>query len=100
MLVIGIQDTWMIDLGFLALSTASVACYREALVQREMLEESSLLRAGLLLGLAASYKYPALVLLLLFAAHLHRAGLLVRSRALWLGFLGPFLMVQGVLLLQ
>ena len=99
-LVLGLQDSWMIDLGFVALSTASVAFYRESLVERGGLKSASLLRAGLLLGLAASYKYPALVLLLVFAAHLHRLGLLARSRTLWLGVLGPFLGLQAFLLIQ
>lgn len=99
-LILGLQDTWMIDLGVLALSTASVALYREALLQRDTLNTSQLLRAGLLLGLAAGYKYPALVLLVLFAAHLYRAGLLRKSRALWLGFLGPFALLQGFLWMQ
>lgn len=99
-LVLGLQDTWMIDLGFLALSTASVAFYREAFLQREALDDTALIRSGILLGLAASYKYPALVLILLFSAHLYRAGLIRQSRSLWLGFLAPFLALQAFLFAQ
>jgi hypothetical protein len=89
-LLLGLHDGLMIDLGTLALSTASVALYRGALEKRGELNSQQVLYAGLLLGCAASYKYPALVLVPLFLLHLWRMGLLGKSSRLWLGFGGVF----------
>ena len=96
-LILGLHNDMMIDLGVLALSTASVATYREALSTRGEFEPKKALHAGLFLGLACSYKYPALLLVLLYLVHLHRLGLLKNSLRLWLGFVAIFGGIQAYL---
>jgi len=99
-LLLGLHDSMMIDLGVLALSTASVATYRQALSTRGKFDRRKALHAGLFLGLACSYKYPALLLLLLYLVHLHRLGLLKSSQQLWLGFFAVFGGIQAYLALS
>lgn len=99
-MILGLHDSWMIDLGFLAFSTASVALYREALLVRDQIDRHKILLAGLFLGLAASYKYPSLVLVFLFVFHLKKTGLLRHSAPLWAGFFGLFGAMQAFLLFQ
>jgi len=55
-LIVALQATLMIDLGVLALSAAAVAAWR---MDRGAKTD---LAAGLLLGLACAWKYPALIL--------------------------------------
>ena len=96
-LILGLHDGMMIDLGVLALSTASVAAYRQGLSTRGQFDPKKALHAGLFLGLACSYKYPALLLLPLYLVHLHRLGLLKNAQQLWLGFFAVFGGIQAYL---
>ncbi len=86
-LLLALQATLMIDLGALALSAAAAAVWR---MDRGAKTDAA---AGILLGLACSWKYPALVLLpaLLFDA---RGGRWRRSWPTWLAFAGVWGGVQ------
>jgi hypothetical protein len=99
-LVLGLHDSLMIDLGALSLCTAAVAVYRLALVERGQFQPAFALGAGLLLGLASSYKYPSLVLVPLLFVHLWRLNLLGQSARLWLGFGLVFFGLQAFLFSQ
>ena len=99
-MLLGLHDGLMIDLGVLALSTAAVATYREGLVQRGQFESHKALAAGLFLGLAASYKYPALILVPLFLLHLWRTDRLRQSARLWIAFGLVFVGIQAFLFVQ
>ena len=99
-LLLGLHDSLMIDLGALSLCTAAVAVYRWGLIERGKLRPGFALSAGLLLGLASSYKYPSLVLVPLLFVHLWRLKLLGQSARLWVGFGLVFLGLQAFLFAQ
>lgn len=69
--VLGLQDSVMIDLPYVALGTAALAAYREGLTDRRV---GWMLAAGLAFGLAVETKYPAAALGLVFALHSWRHG--------------------------
>lgn len=69
--VLGVQDTWMIDLQAVALATAAVAAYREGLIDEE---QRWFVASGVLLGLAVETKYPMAFLIPLFLVHMLRLG--------------------------
>ena len=64
--VLGLQDSVMIDLPYVALGTAALAAYREGLTDRRV---GWMLAAGLAFGLAVETKYPAAALGFVFALH-------------------------------
>lgn len=99
-LLLGLHDNLMIDLGALSLCTAAVATYRCGLDEKQGLNPRHALWAGLLLGLAASYKYPSLIGIPLLLLHLWRLKLLGQSKRIWIGFGLVFLSVQFFLYLQ
>ncbi|MFN7144827.1 MAG: ArnT family glycosyltransferase, partial [Myxococcota bacterium] len=89
--VLGLHDTWMIDLPAVALATAAVAAYREGLVAEE---ERWLVGSGVLLGLAIETKYSMAVLVPVLALHMVRLG--PRPR-LWLAAAGVVVLVEAPL---
>ncbi len=84
---LGLQDSLMIDLPWVALTTAAMAGYREALARRD---SRWFLAAGLALGAAIETKYPALVVVPILLFHGLRWGL---PLAFWGS---AFLVVAGV----
>lgn len=75
--VLGLQDALMIDLGAVAFATAGLALYRDSLGGEHGAPRDATRRAalgGLLLGLAFSTKYTTLVLVPVLVAHLLLAG--------------------------
>jgi hypothetical protein len=68
---LGLQDSLMIDLPWVALTTAAVAGYREGLARRDARWH---LAAGLALGAAIETKYPAALVLPVLALHGLRWG--------------------------
>lgn len=87
--LLGLQDTLMIDLPAVALATAAVALYRDDL------EDPRGWRAalgGVCLGLAIETKYPAALLVPVLLVHS------IRFRAgwrFWAGMLGVVVLVEG-----
>jgi 4-amino-4-deoxy-L-arabinose transferase-like glycosyltransferase len=69
--VLGLHDTWMIDLPAVALATAAVAAYREGLVDED---GRWFIASGILLGLAIETKYTMGVLVPVLAVHMLRLG--------------------------
>lgn len=69
--VLGLQDSLMIDLPYVALTTAALAAYREGFPARSWRWHAA---AGLALGLAIETKYPAALLAPVFVVHGLRAG--------------------------
>jgi hypothetical protein len=87
--MLGCQASLMIDLPFVALSTVGVALWVKSC--REESSSVSFMVTGAVLGLACITKYPALVLLPVFAIHARKGGH-------WAGFgraLVAFLFVFG-----
>jgi hypothetical protein len=69
--LLGLHDTWMIDLPATALATFAVAAYREGLRDEET---PWFIASGLALGLAIETKYSMAVLVPVFAVHMVRLG--------------------------
>jgi 4-amino-4-deoxy-L-arabinose transferase-like glycosyltransferase len=69
--VLGLHDTWMIDLQAVALATAAIAAYREGLIDEE---RAWFVASGVLLGLAIETKYPMAVLVPVLLVHMTRLG--------------------------
>ena len=67
--VLGLQDTLMIDLPYVALSTAALAAYREGLSDPR---PRWMLLGGLALGAAIETKYPAALLVPVLVFHAWR----------------------------
>lgn len=74
------------DLAVTALATAAVAAWREAQVDRDRVDARWMGAAGVLLGLAACWKYPALVLVPVLAGHAWRRGIVKQALPAALGF--------------
>lgn len=83
--VLGLQDSLMIDLPYVAWTTAALALYREGFSDRR---PGWHLAAGLAFGAAIETKYPAALLAPIFVWHGWRAGV---SAAFW----APALAVVG-----
>ncbi len=94
--VLGLQDTWMIDLPAVALATAAMAAYRTGLVDED---ERWFVASGLLLGLAIETKYSMAVLVPVLAVHMLRLGprpwLWAAVAAVVLGVEGPLWAAYG-----
>jgi hypothetical protein len=90
--VLGIQDTWMIDLPAVALLTAALAAYREGLVDEE---ERWFIASGILLGLAIETKYTMGVVVPVLAFHQTRLG---PRPKMWLAAAGVIAAVELPLL--
>jgi 4-amino-4-deoxy-L-arabinose transferase-like glycosyltransferase len=69
--VLGLQDSLMIDLPMVALATAAIALFREA---AETDDRRTFALAGVLFGLAVETKYPAALLAPVFVTHMLRHG--------------------------
>lgn len=69
--VLGLQDSVMIDLPYVALFTAALAAFREGMTDRRA---RWMLAAGVAFGLAVETKYPAAALGVVFALHSLRSG--------------------------
>lgn len=82
--VLGLHDTLMIDLGVTALATAALAVEVDA---ARYGDRRLALLSGVLLGLAAVTKYPALAAAAAVGIFQARTGL---RRATWVGFLVVF----------
>lgn len=67
--VLGLQDSLMVDLPAAALVTAGLAVYRAAAASEDRREEAL---AGVLLGLAVATKYPMALVLPVVGAHIAR----------------------------
>lgn len=91
--VLGLHDTLMIDLGATALATAALAVEVDAARSGD---RRLALLSGVLLGLAAITKYPALAAAAAVGIFQARTGF--RS-ATWLGFLAVFGGVEGAMAL-
>ena len=89
--VLGLHDTWMIDLPAVALATFAVAAYREGLVDED---ERWFVASGLTLGLAIETKYAMAALVPVFAVHMLRLG--PRPR-LWLALAAVVFAVEAPL---
>lgn len=89
--VLGLQDTWMIDLPAVALATAAVATYREGLVDEE---GRWFVLSGILLGLAIETKYSMAVLVPVLAVHMVRLG---PRPGLWVAAGAVVLVIEGPL---
>ncbi len=74
--VLGLQDTLMIDLPYVALSTAALAAYRESLYDPR---PRWLLLGGVALGAAIETKYPAALLVPVVALHAWRNRVAARA---------------------
>ncbi len=74
------------DLAVTALGTAAVAAWREAQTDRKRVDPRFMAAAGVLLGLAACWKYPALVLVPVLTLHAWRRGILRQALPAALGF--------------
>jgi hypothetical protein len=83
--VLGLQDTLMIDLPLAALITASVAAYREGL--EPTASPRWFVGAGAALGLALVTKYSAIVMIPVFVAHMTRRGWRPQMLGIALGIL-------------
>lgn len=94
--VLGLQDTWMIDLPAVALATAAMAAYREGLVEED---GRWFVASGVLLGLAIETKYSMAVLVPVLAVHMLRLGprpwLWVAAGAVVVAIEGPLWMTYG-----
>ncbi len=77
--LLGLQDSLMIDLPMVALATAGLAAYREAL-SRDNADHLYVI-AGLALGAAIETKYPALLVAGVVAVHAFRIRLSARHAA-------------------
>lgn len=89
---LGLQDSLMIDLPAVALVTAGLALYRDALDEGE-----GLWRAGAVLGLAVATKYAMGMVVVPVLAHLGVA--VARRRLSWAhvaALVGPLLLVPAV----
>ncbi len=98
--VMALHDGLMPDLGMAALGTAAVAAWREALGRHQRLDRGLAALAGLLLGLACMWKYPALVLLPVLVAHALHRGQLRAAWPAWLAFAITWGHVELLLLIQ
>lgn len=83
--VLGLQDSVMIDLPYVAWFTAALAAFREGLTDRRA---RWMLAAGVAFGLAVETKYPAAALGVVFALHSLRSGW---APAFW----APALLIVG-----
>lgn len=88
--LLGCQASLMIDLPFVALSSASVALWVRS-TRQDSLSFACFIVAGLLLGLACITKYPALVLLPVLAIHARKSG----NMAGYVRTVAAFLLVFG-----
>ena len=86
--VLGLQDTWMIDLPAVALLTFAMAAYREGLVDEE---PAWFIGSGLALGAAVETKYTMVVVVPVLALHMRRLG---PRWQLWAAMLGVVLAVE------
>ena len=92
--VLGLQDSLMIDLPYVALSTAALAFYREGQSDRRA---RWMLLGGLALGAAVETKYPAALLVPVLLLHGLRRGL---PATFWAPALGIVAGVEGWLFAQ
>jgi len=98
--IIGIHAGLMPDLGLAALGTAAVAVWREALGKHQRFDVELGALAGLLLGLACLWKYPALVLLPVLVVHALARGQVRQAWPTWLAFVITWGHVELLLLFQ
>ncbi|MDO9280466.1 MAG: glycosyltransferase family 39 protein [Pseudomonadota bacterium] len=89
--LIGLHDTWMIDLPAVALATFAMAAYREGLVDED---QRWFVASGLALGLAIETKYSMAVLVPVLAVHMVRLG---PRPWLWVALLAVVVGVEGPL---
>lgn len=86
--VLGLQDTWMIDLPAFALVTFAFAAYREGLVDEA---PRWFVASGIALGLAIETKYTMGVVVPVLALHMRRLG---PRWTLWAAMLAVILAVE------
>jgi len=97
--LLGLQDSLMIDLPMVALATAGLAAYREALSRDDAGGTYAL--AGLALGAAIETKYPAVLVAGMVAVHAFRVRLSARhAAALFLPLLALPAVVEGAIYVQ
>lgn len=94
--VLGLHDTWMIDLPAVALATFAMAAYREGLVDED---QRWFVASGVALGLAIETKYSMATLVPVLAVHMLRLGprpwLWVAMFAVVAGVEGPLWALYG-----
>lgn len=95
--LLGLQAGLMIDLGTVALGTGAMAAWSRSLRDGRA---RWLVACGLLLGLAGSYKYPALLLVLVPVLHTLKVRTVARLAPVLATFAGVWLGVQVVLWAQ
>ncbi len=97
--LLGLQDSLMIDLPMVALATAGLAAYREALSRDDA--DRIYVIAGLALGAAIETKYPALLVAGVVAVHGFRIRLSARhAAALFLPMLAVPAAIEGAMYAQ
>lgn len=98
--ILALHSGLMPDLGTAALGTAAVAMWREALGKHHALDPEKAALAGVLLGLACCFKYPALVLVPVLVFHALRRGQLREAWPTWVAFAGVWGTLELLLFVQ
>ncbi len=84
--LLAIHSGLMPDLGTAALGTAGMAAWREALGRRDRVHLEFAALAGVFLGLACSFKYPALVLVPVIVLHAIQRRQFRQAWPAWVSF--------------
>lgn len=98
--VLALHSGLMPDLGTAALGTAAMAAWREALGRHKQVTPELAALSGALLGLACTFKYPALVLVPVVVVHALLRGQLRQAWPAWAAFAAVWGSVELLLVVQ